>query len=83
MLALSQGSQYDKSLISHFFTAIISVNDKYTMCVTKTTPFWIIDRTLQFSANEAVLHVHIPSKVLKHIKFMGTVPMIWIIPFDI
>ena len=45
MLASSQGSQDDKSLNSLFFHAIISVKDKYTMCVTKTTPFWIIDRT--------------------------------------
>ena len=45
MLASSQESQDDKSLNSLFFPAIISVKDKYTMCVTKTTPFWIIDRT--------------------------------------
>ena len=45
MLASLQGSQDDKSLNSLFFPAIISVKDKYTMCVTKTTPFWIIDHT--------------------------------------
>ena len=43
MLASLQGSQDDKSLNSLFFPAIISVKDKYTMCVTKTTPFWITD----------------------------------------
>ena len=45
MLGSSQRSQDDKTLNSLFFPAIISVKDKYTMYVTKTTPFWIIDCT--------------------------------------